>query len=376
MDPIKNDSASSCCGGDKTDVAASSVESESDIRWPDIINTSVGDVPIVTTKLTFGDTLARWKLRWGVKRMASIVTPGLYAVGSPDENSPVLVSANYKMSFDHLRSQLGGVDAWIIVLDTKGINVWCAAGKGTFGTEELVDRIETTGIGKIVSHRKLIVPQLGAPGVCAHTVKQKSGFKVIYGPVRAKHIQAFLDANMEATKKMRRVEFPLKDRVILGPVELVGGIKYILIAMAVFIALSGLGSDGYSISRVLTIGGPTALLLFAGYLFGVVCFTALLPILPGRAFSVKGLWVGVLYMLAAVGIAFAFPGIFGGALNIGGLFYILIALTSYIAMNFTGASTYTSLSGVKREMKFAVPLQIGSLIFGLVLWIGGLFIPI
>ena len=70
------------------------------------------------------------------------VEPGLYAVGSPTADSPVLVSANYKMSFDRLRSALPGVDAWILVLDTKGINVWCAAGKGTFGTDELVRRIE------------------------------------------------------------------------------------------------------------------------------------------------------------------------------------------------------------------------------------------
>ena len=74
------------------------------------------------------------------------VEPGLYAVGKPDERSPVLVTANYKLSFDKLRNELTGRNVWILVLDTKGINVWCSAGKGTFGTMELVGRIESTGL--------------------------------------------------------------------------------------------------------------------------------------------------------------------------------------------------------------------------------------
>jgi CO dehydrogenase/acetyl-CoA synthase gamma subunit (corrinoid Fe-S protein) len=71
-----------------------------------------------------------------------------------------------------------------LILDTKGINVWCAAGKGTFGTDELVSRISKTGLSKIILHRKLVLPQLGAPGVSAHEVTKQTGFSVVYGPVR------------------------------------------------------------------------------------------------------------------------------------------------------------------------------------------------
>ena len=74
------------------------------------------------------------------------VNPGLCRVGNPDDASPALVTANYKMSFDRLRKELSGLDAWIMVLDTKGINVWCAAGKGTFGTEEAVRKIGEVGL--------------------------------------------------------------------------------------------------------------------------------------------------------------------------------------------------------------------------------------
>jgi hypothetical protein len=85
-----------------------------------------------------------------------------------------------------------------LILDTKGINVWCAAGKGTFGTDELVGRILKTGLSEIVSHRKLVLPQLGAPGVSAHEVTKQTGFSVVYGPVRAKDIKAFLDSGFQS----------------------------------------------------------------------------------------------------------------------------------------------------------------------------------
>ncbi len=101
----------------------------------------IGGVPVVSTRLTDDDIVGSCKARWGIGRMDFKVEPGLFAIGAPDASSPVFVSANYKMSFDVLRESLDGRSGWILVLDTKGINVWCAAGKGTFGTAELVGRI-------------------------------------------------------------------------------------------------------------------------------------------------------------------------------------------------------------------------------------------
>jgi hypothetical protein len=100
------------------------------------METPEGRVPQVSSFWTQADYLGTFKARWGIGRRHYMVDPGLYALGRPDEKSPVLVTANYKMSFDRLRRALPGRNAWILVLDTKGINVWCAAGKGTFGTAE------------------------------------------------------------------------------------------------------------------------------------------------------------------------------------------------------------------------------------------------
>ena len=109
-------------------------------------------------------------VRWGINRDNYRVNPGLYAVGTPGQESDVFVTANYKLSFDALRKNLAGVNGWILVLDTKGVNVWCAAGKGTFGTKELVNRIKLVLLEKVVNHKRLILPQLGATGVAAHNV--------------------------------------------------------------------------------------------------------------------------------------------------------------------------------------------------------------
>lgn len=323
----------------------------------------------VSTHLSWADKWSHIKVRWGVGRMKSEVEPGIYAVGNPEENSIVLVSANYKLSFDTLRKELTGLDAWILVLDTKGINVWCAAGKGTFGTDELVHRIEVTGLKEIVSHRKLIVPQLGAPGVSAHEVKRRSGFSVIYGPVRASDIPAFLQAGKKATPEMRRVRFSLWDRMKVIPVELTQGSSKLFLIMLVFFLLSGFNSKGYSINAATTAGIRAALLLLLAFIVGTVAGPLLLPWLPGRSFSFKGFAIGLLFFLAAFFVIL--PGI--SMIEVFAWFLLISAIASFLTMNFTGASTYTSLSGVKKEMRVAVPAQLAAAVIGILLWLVGRF---
>jgi acetyl-CoA decarbonylase/synthase complex subunit gamma len=338
------------------------------------VSTPAGLVPRVGTALNWTDRLGHWKARWGIGRMRYRVEPGLYAVGNPTPNSPVLASANYQMSFDRLRSQLEGLDAWVLVLDTEGINVWCAAGKGTFGTDELVRRINATDLPEIVSHNLVIVPQLGAPGVAAHEVRKRSGFKVVYGPIRASDIRAFLEAGMKATPEMRRVEFPLRDRLAVTPVELVMASKYVLLIAAGFWALAGLGPDGYSWARVLASGTRSALLFLSAFVAGTVLTPALLPWLPGRALALKGAWVGLAVLVGlCLGVAAGLVP-FPGWLTAAAWCLLIPAATSFLAMNFTGATTYTSLSGVRREMRFAVPIQTAAALAGAACWLIGRFV--
>ena len=337
-----------------------------------VVPTDAGDVPRVRTALDARDRLGTFKARWGVGRMDCRVPPGLYAVGNPDAAATVLVSANYKMSFDCLRAAMAGRDAWILVLDTDGINVWCAAGKGTFGTDELVRRVQAVSLERVVSHRTLVVPQLGAPGVSAHEVKARCGFRVSYGPVRAWDLPGFLDAGGKATLDMRRVRFPLRDRVALIPVELVMGAKVaFLLALAVLL-VGGLGPDGYSLGGLLGHGLPAAAILLGTFVAATVLGPTLLPWLPGRAFAVKGALLGVL--LAAVAGALSLGTGGQSWLHAAAWALLIPALSSFVLMNFTGASTYTSLSGVLREMRVALPVQGAVALIGFGLWVTGLFV--
>jgi acetyl-CoA decarbonylase/synthase complex subunit gamma len=345
-----------------------------DEPWMDgAVTTPTGEVPRAFAVLSRADHIGSWKARWGVGRMHYRVEPGLYAVGCPTAESPVLVSANYKLSFDHLRAQLTVLDAWILVLDTKGINVWCAAGKGTFGTDEIVRRAEAARLGEVVSHRRLVVPQLGAPGVSAHEVKERSGFRVVYGPVRADDLRAFLDSGMKATPEMRRVRFPFRDRVALIPVELVMGAKHALLIAVGFLVLAGLGPGIYSFERAIAVGARSAGIFLAVAVAGVVLTPMLLPWLPGRAFAVKGLWLGLALAAGLAGWAWVSPGMLENGLSTAAWFLMIPAVASFVAMNFTGASTYTSLSGVRREMRVAVPAQAICAVLGAGLWLVGRF---
>ncbi len=337
------------------------------------METAVSSVPMVSTRLSRQDILGSWKARWGYKRMHYTVPPGLYAVGNPTHTSPVMVSANYKMSFDRLRKNLTGVNAWVLVLDTRGINVWCAAGKGTFCAEEIAHRIEKTHLKEIVTHRTLILPQLSAPGVAVHQLFRLSGFRALYGPVRAEDIQAYLANGKKATEEMRTVYFTLRDRLVLVPMEVVNLLRPVIAGLAALGVLKIFGASirGEEVIPVQMLRGifTTAIPYLGAVAMGAVLVPALLPYLPGRSFAWKGWFLGVLWTVAYLLFTNQLPG----RSDMAALLLILPAISSYLALNFTGASTYTSLSGVMKEIRMAKPLLISCVSLGVVFLVRGMF---
>lgn len=362
-----------CSCGEMTDESQCCMDSSIEIitfdhHWvTGRVSTSEGEIPQVSARLTLRDRIGSWKARWGINRMDYKIDPGLYCVGNADDMSPVLVSANYKMSFDILRRELSGINAWILVLDTKGINVWCAAGKGTFGTDELVNRISMVSLSGVVSHKTLILPQLSASGVSAYEVQKKSGFKVVFGPVRASDIKAFLDSGMKATPEMRKVRFSIRDRLILTPIEIVGTFKVSLMVFGVLFTLNLFSANSFGIVD------------FYGYigalLVGCVLVPILLPWIPGKAFAWKGWLMGNLWAVC-VNLLNRWPANPGyGLVRALAYMFILPAVSAFYAMNFTGSSTYTSFSGVLKEMRAAIPAIIISMAAGGVLILLAVFIP-
>lgn len=296
----------------------------------------------ITSQLTLANLWDHFLKRMGISRSRNRVKPGLYSLGHPDPKSEIFVSANYTLSFDALRTALEGINCYILVLDTRGINVWCAAGKGTYGTNELVKRIKLTRLEYVTKRKTLILPQLSGPGIAAHKVKKLSGFNVEYGPVRANDLREYLKTH-KATPEMRRVNFRLSDRLILVPTEFV---QVLLLIIVLAVPL-------YFIAGILP-----SLALSAAFIAGVVLFPILLPWIPTPNFSSKGFILGTLITLPfAVAEYLIHPDLvlwqrIGWALS-----YILIltTVTAYLALSFTGATTFTSKSGVKREIFAYIP---------------------
>lgn len=281
--------------------------------------------------------------------MSYLVPPGLYAVGEPGPEAPVVVTANYKMSYDIVRRALSGSNVWLLVLETYGINVWCAAGKGTFGTEELVRRIAKTKLETVVTHRRLILPILGAAGVSAHQVKQRSGFEVAYATVLADDLPEYLGNGGRTTPQMKQLTFNWYDRLVLVPVELVLVLKpSAVVGAVIYLAALLLGDHGCAV---------TALGAYLGAVFtGVVLGPVLLPLLPTRSFAVKGAVAGLAY----TALFYAAAGGGWGILPTVAAFLALPAVSSFYTLNFTGCTTYTSRSGVKKEMRLGLPVMGGA----------------
>jgi acetyl-CoA decarbonylase/synthase complex subunit gamma len=296
--------------------------------------------------------------------MGYMVPAGLYAIGSPTQDDPVVVTANYKMSYDLVRSALEGRNLWLLALETYGINVWCAAGKGTFGSQELVKRIVETGLERVVNHRRLILPILGAPGVAAHQVLRQSGFTVSYATIRAEDLPEYLDNGMKTTPAMQELTFSLRQRLALIPVEIVLMLKTFCIwGAALFLAATLMYGVTTGLTALAALGGAV--------LAGLVLTPILLPWIPGRSFAVKGAltglaWCATLYLLA--------DGSDWSMATTGACVLTLPAISAFYALNFTGCTGFTSRSGVKKELRFGIPIMGCALIAGLLILVAGRFL--
>ncbi len=336
----------------------------------DFSNISMVTQPRIDSNWLRKDYFGALKVRLSIGRNNYIVEPGLYKLGNPGKEDEVIVTSNYKLSFDIVRKNLQGINAWILVLQTNGINVWCAAGKGTFGTNELIKQVNDSMLKSYVSHKRLIAPQLGAPGISGFKVKEATGFSVKFGPVRAIDLKEYLSAGLKKDLRMRSVQFNFKDRLILTPVEIAGSLRYLLYAIIAIVLISGINTNGYSLSIMWQQGIPVSLYLILAYITGAFIAPVLLPYIPFKHFGGKGLLAGFLTYGIVSYLTYSGETVW----NIVGWLLLSGAVSSFLTMNFTGSSTYTSLSGVLKEMRFFVPLQIGLIIVGLTLVIISKFI--
>lgn len=258
---------------------------------------------------------------------------------------------------------------WILVADTRGINVWCAAGKGTFSSEEISYQIERSRLADIVSHRQVIIPQLGCPGVSLQELKKSSGFRAKVGPVRIDDIHDYLTNNMVATEQMREVTFTFAERAVLIPVEFYNLVKPLILMMLAVTLISGFNPDFFSLQLAMERAGLFLGTTLTGILAGAVFTPLFLAWIPSRQFWLKGLISGALFGLLPVILSST-----GSLFHKFAIFFWCVGLSSYLSMNFTGSTPFTSLSGVEQEMRKGLPAQIICATLFAACWITGLFV--
>ncbi len=245
---------------------------------------------------------------------------GLYRIGHPDRTSPVLVTGNYELTVRRLVRELDGqVDCWLVVANSRGINVWCSAGGGYFTADDVTSAIRTSGVQEVADHHTLILPQLCAVGVDSWKIRRETGWRVHWGPVRARDVPAYLAAGREKTDAMRRAQFPLKDRLEMTTATLpFYGLILALVSLIFWRPFT------------LTILGATVLM---SYFYGIF-----LPWLPGRDGLRKG---AVLASLAILGLwcwscgwaHLPLPSLFNHSLGLGFLAF-------FVGAEFQGMSPF------------------------------------
>jgi len=265
--------------GFHTDVAASflggslvlyeAFPAESDHLKPELPAAVIGRLRNRITLRTL--LLDLWLLFFRIIPPYPKVRTGLYAVGHPDADSPVLVTGNFDLTVRRLVKAIDGrVNVWVLVADSAGINVWCAAGGGYFSAEKVIAAVKFSHLDEVVNHHALILPQLCANGVDGWRIRKETGWGVHWGPVRAADIPAYLASKRKKSDRMRWVKFPFKDRLEMVTVTL--GFYALLILLPVFIFWRNL------------FWPVTASLLGLSYFYAIVH-----PWLPGRDGLIKSI---------------------------------------------------------------------------------------
>jgi len=242
------------------------------------------------------------------------------------------------------------MDAWILCVDTNGINVWCAARGNDFGNKQLIEAVDAINITELTDTRILILPQLSAGGVAIPQLPKKSNsfpFTIKYGPVWSKDLpQFYRDKPARKSDKMKLAKFTLSNRIRAGITHTTFLFRRIfifpLIAMIFIFILLGFLVNLRWFYKIWLLGEVSLWIVIANILitlfYPIVRFT--------RKFIYKGILFGVFNLFILLGFNWILHQNF---LNIlwSSWFYFWIAFFS--TMSFSGYTMATSPNEIQVE---------------------------
>ncbi len=209
---------------------------------------------------------------------------GLVRIGNPGRSSPVLVTGNFTLTVRRMRDALRGHDCWLLVANSKGVNVWCASGGGHFTHHDIISAIHVSGIRDLVDHREVILPQLCATGVERRRITEATGFETRWGPARLEDLSAFLDRGARVHSRERFMRFPLWERIEMAAMW---AVPMAVIALPVLWLVAGLGTAAAATVSVVAmvaalfalipwirIDGPARYLTFTAFALAAILFAA------------------------------------------------------------------------------------------------------
>lgn len=284
---------------------------------------------------------------------------GLRIIGQPGQDAPVFVTGNFDLTVRRVGKALEGLDCYLLVAPSHGINVWCAAGGGMLNAHSVTSVVKTSRISEKVGHRTLVLPQFSAPGIDVARVEHETGWQCKFGPAYATDIPAYVAANFAKTDDMRRARFPLSQRLEMA-VMWAG-----LLSVVAFIPVVILNW------RLL----PGMLALVWGFaLFLFVFFDQVSRYVPGPVGLVKALVLGLIGVVgvAAYGLtvgAWSVGSIVGWSLGILAVALVLGfdldgtsplqagATVAYYARKWPGILKLWALIGYDLEMPFTLEVD-------------------
>ncbi|MBI2570811.1 MAG: hypothetical protein HYV63_27735 [Candidatus Schekmanbacteria bacterium] len=287
-----------------------------------------------------------------------LVTPGLYFTGDRYcRDDPLLVTANCQLTVFLLLRNLRAIRVRLLVVDTDGINVWCAGSKGRFSNAAILTELERYPRELLTTHRflDLILPKLGLAGVDIRALRQEH-IKPIIGPILAKDLPAYLESPPYRDCDDQRVLFGLQSRLFTW---LPGLMQYVAYNLWLVVALIG-------IEAIWGIAAPLWVLPLTAAL--ATAYPVFFPRLPGRRFAIKGLWLA-----SAACLALLVSALFSPALRppLPAAAAFIFATSLFIGLSYTGNSAVSNYTRVRAEIARFLPLNVLLYVASFILYLAG-----
>jgi len=295
------------------------------------------------------------------------IEPGLYQSGHPDETSPIIVTANYLFTYIKVMRALKGIDSWVLCVDSNGINVWCAARGNNFGNKQLIEAVKASGIANLTNKKTLILPQLSAGGIAVPLISKEDPdfpFRVLYGPVWAKHLPQFLkERPAKKPDKMKLARFTPFHRLRGFVTHTTFLLRMIFLKPTLVILLILFGLSFIDPIWLKKFGNVGEIWLWIIITNGLIA--SLFPITKfTRKFIIKGIIFGIINVLVLSSITWLIHNSIPFILwNI--CFYFWLAFFS--TMSFSGYSMITSPQEIQDEYPTFRKVHLVLIITGLIL---------